>query len=217
MASGAGDVDIGLATWSQANGIEVLDLSAVAGTARILGSGSANLLDFRSTTLIHPRGGLLIDGGYGNDTLLGSVGQDSLIGSYGNDALNGGAGDDVYHFGRGAGSDRITDTDATAGNSDTLAFGSGVTVDQLWFRHVGNDLELRVIGTSDIVTVTDWYSGSAHHIERFTTADGQTLLDSQVENLVTAMGSFAVPGWGQTTLPTAYQATLLPLIDGLWM
>ncbi|MCK6425073.1 MAG: hypothetical protein L6Q75_08270 [Burkholderiaceae bacterium] len=217
IAQGSGDVDIGLATWSAANGIDVFDLSGVAGKARILGSGSANLLDFRDTSFVNPRGGLLIDGSYGNDSIFGAAGQDTLIGSFGNDLLDGGAGDDVYQFARGAGSDRITDSDATAGNIDTLAFAAGVTVDQLWFRHVGNDLEVRVIGSSDIVTITDWYSGSAHHVERFTTADGQTLQDSQVENLVTAMGGLALPAWGQTSLPTAYQATLLPLIDGLWV
>jgi Ca2+-binding RTX toxin-like protein len=216
VAQGAGDVDVGLASWTSANGIEVLDLSGVAGTARILGSGNANLLDFSATTLINPRAGLLIDASYGNDTIVGTAGNDTISGSFGNDSVTGGLGNDSYVVGRGFGSDRITDTDATTGNTDTLTFTGGVTSDQLWFRHVGNDLEVRIVGTWEITTIANWYSGSANHIEQIKTTDGKTLLDTQVDNLVNAMAAFAIPPTTSTSLPANYQAALQPVISGSW-
>ena len=216
QAIGTGDVDIGMAGWSAANGIEVIDLRSVAGTARLLGSGNANLLDFRATTLLQNTSGLLVDGSWGNDTVYGSAGADTLIGSYGNDSVDGGLGNDSYVVGRGLGSDRLNDTDATAGNTDTLTFTGGVTADQLWFRHVGNDLEVRIVGTYETTTIANWYSGSAQHIEQIRTSDGKTLRDTQVDSLVSAMASFAVPAAGQSTLNPTYQAVLLPLISSSW-
>ena len=118
--------------------------------------------------------------------------------------------------GRGLGSDRLNDTDATAGNTDTLTFTGGVTADQLWFRHVGNDLEVRIVGTYETTTIANWYSGSAQHIEQIRTSDGKTLRDTQVDSLVSAMAGFAVPAAGQSTLNPTYQAVLLPLISSSW-
>lgn len=62
----------------------------------------------------------------------------------------------------------------------------------------------------------NWYSGSAYHVEQFKTADGKTLLDTRVENLVTAMAAFAPPAAGQTTLPSNYQTALAPVIAANW-
>jgi trimeric autotransporter adhesin len=66
-------------------------------------------------------------------------------------------------------------------------------------------------------TLSSWYSGTANHIEQFKTTDGGlTLLDSQVESLVSAMEAFAPPSAGQTTLPPDYQTTLAPVIAANW-
>ncbi|TXT35919.1 MAG: putative rtx family calcium-binding cytotoxins and bacteriocins protein, partial [Comamonadaceae bacterium] len=46
--------------------------------------------------------------------------------------------------------------------------------------------------------------------------DGKTLLDSQVQNLVSAMAGFAPPPAGQTTLSAAYQNTLAPVLAANW-
>ena len=48
--------------------------------------------------------------------------------------------------------------------------------------------------------------------EQVKTAGGKTLLDSQVQNLMSAMASFAPPAAGQNTLPPDYQAALGSLI-----
>jgi hypothetical protein len=91
-----------------------------------------------------------------------------------------------------------------------------VSVDQLWFTHVGNDLEISIIGTSDKAVIQDWYSGSAYHTEQIRTSNGQLLLDTQVENLVNAMAAFTPPPAGQTTLPPTYQDALAPVVAANW-
>jgi hypothetical protein len=65
--------------------------------------------------------------------------------------------------------------------------------------------------------IKDWYLGTAYHVEQFKTTDGAlTLLDSQVENLVNAMASFAPPAAGETSLPPAYQTSLSMVIAANW-
>jgi Ca2+-binding RTX toxin-like protein len=156
-------------------------------------------------------------GGVGNDTLSGVAGNDVLEGGVGNDSLSGGTGNDTYLFGRDGGQDTVSDYDLTADNADVMQFMSGVSADQLWFRQVSNNLEISIIGTSDKVTITSWYSGTAYHVEQFKTTDGaQTLLDGNVQNLVNAMASFTPPAAGETTLPTDYQASLAPVIAANW-
>ncbi|MBV8270743.1 MAG: hypothetical protein JO067_00565 [Cupriavidus sp.] len=155
-------------------------------------------------------------GGEGNDVLYGWDGNDVLDGGAGNDTLDGGRGNDTYHFSRGDGADVINDYDTTAANTDILAFGSGITADQLWFRRVNANLEVSVIGSSDKTTIQNWYSGSAYRIEQFKTADGQVLLDTQVENLISAMASFNPPASGQATLPQNYHDALAGVIAANW-
>ncbi|UIT36681.1 hemolysin [Xylella fastidiosa subsp. morus] len=164
-------------------------------------------------------GGALDDmlyGGAGNDMLSGGKGADTLDGGSGNDVLYGGTGNDMYRFAIGAGVDRIEDYDTTTGNADVLSIGQGVSINQLWFQHVGNDLEVSIIGTGDQITIRDWYSNAAYHVEQFKTSDGKVLRDSQVNALVSAMAGFAPPVLGQTSLSTDYQKALNPLIAAHW-
>jgi len=155
-------------------------------------------------------------GNSARNTLAGAAGNDTLDGGAGADTLIGGTGDDTYLLGLGCGSDTIQENDATAGNTDVLQCLSGIATDQLWFRHVGNNLEVSVIGTSDKATLTNWYLGSQYHVEQFKTSDGKTLLDSKVNALVDAMAAFSPPAAGQTTLPAAYQTALNPVIAANW-
>ncbi|WP_272947477.1 calcium-binding protein, partial [Variovorax sp. JS1663] len=102
-------------------------------------------------------------GGWGVDTLLdienltGSRFDDTLAGNALANTLSGGAGNDTYLFGRGSGRDTVNENDSTSGNTDVLQLGPGVSMDQLWFRQAGNDLEISIIGTDDRVTVNSWY------------------------------------------------------------
>ena len=178
-----------------------------------------------------------LNGGAGNDTLTAAGSGDTLNGGAGDDVLNGngydgatyigGAGNDTitgaymadtYVFNRGDGQDIVTDFGPSyyGGGPDALNFGPDVASDQLWFRHVGNDLEVDVIGTSDRVTIAQWYSGSGNHVERFQAGDGKVLLDSDVNSLVEAMASFAPPVAGQTTLAPDYRTNLQPVIASAW-
>ena len=122
---------------------------------------------------------LTVDGGAGNDTLLGSNGIDLLIGGDGNDFVDGqqgndvaflGAGDDVFQWDPGDGSDTVEGQD---GADRLLFFGSNasenITVSAnggrvIFFRDVAavtmdlNDvegIEFRALGGSDNVVVGD--------------------------------------------------------------
>ena len=103
--------------------------------------------------------------------------------------------------------------------NDKLVLGTSIHYDQLWFDESGNDLEISVIGTTDKITIQDWYLGSANHLESFLSGDGKTLQDTQVQTLVQAMAGFAPPSAGQTTfssLPSAYQTALAPVLAANW-
>lgn len=145
------------------------------------------------------------------------AGNDTLDGRAGVDFLTGGTGSDTYLLGRGHDSDNISEGQSVAGDTDVLQFLPDVSADQLWFSRVGNNLEVSIIGTSDKATISNWYSGDQYHVEQFKTTDGdKTLLDSNVQNLVNAMASFAPPAAGQTTLPQNYQDALVGVIAANW-
>jgi Ca2+-binding RTX toxin-like protein len=158
----------------------------------------------------------VLTGNSGNNTLTGYAGDDVLDGKAGNDTLVGGTGNDRYLLSRGYGSDRILENDATPGNTDAAWFDAGIAADQLWFRHVSNNLEVSVIGTGDKFSLANWYLGNQYHVEQFKTSDGRTLLDSQVQNLVSAMAAFAPPSAGTLDLSAAYASQLAPVIAANW-
>jgi trimeric autotransporter adhesin len=155
-------------------------------------------------------------GNSGNNVLTGNGGSDTLNGGAGTDTLVGGAGNDTYQFGRGYGADLVQENDGTSGNTDIARFLAGISEYQLWFQRTGNNLVATVIGTSDKLTVQNWYLGNANHVEQFKTAEGKTLLDSQVQNLVNAMAAFSPPAPGQETLPPNYATALNPVIAANW-
>jgi len=172
-----------------------------------------------------------LEGGPGNDTLIGTTGNQTFIGNGGNDTYiggsssndvflfavgnqtaYGGSGNDYYSYAAGDGSATISDS----GGTDTLAFGSGIADNQLWFAQNGNNLVISVIGTNSEVTIQGWYSASANQIETIKTTSGDTLKNSQVANLVSAMSSLAPPPLGQTTLTSTEATTLDPVIAANW-
>ena len=158
--------------------------------------------------------------GTGNErgnVLTGNSAANVISGGLGNDSVIGGLGNDTYVFGRGDHADTIKDIDATAGNTDVLSFLSGVAHDQLWFRQSASSLVVSIIGTSDKVTVQDWFSSANNQVEQIRTADGNhTLLSGQVQNLVTAMAALTVPTAGQTSLTVAQHAALDAVIAASW-
>ena len=157
-----------------------------------------------------------LTGNSGNNTLNGGAGDDLLDGKAGADILIGGAGNDKYRLARGHGTDTIQENDGTAGNADWAQFDAGIAAEQLWFRQVSNNLEVSIIGTADKFSLANWYLGSQYHVEQFKTSNGKTLIDSQVQNLVSAMAAFAPPAMGETNLSAAYASQLNPVIVANW-
>ena len=185
----------------------------------------------------------IIIGGAGDDELHGEQGRDFLYGGEGNDVLGGshydkygfnwvdglrtgdyyvgGKGDDTllggyynnsYEFNLGDGCDQIFEMNG----GDELLFGEGIRSDQLWFERVVDDLKVSVIGAEDSVTITSWYASANSQIELFTTADGDVLSNTKLDQLVSAMAAFSPPASGQTTLPADMQDELMPVIASSW-
>jgi Ca2+-binding RTX toxin-like protein len=123
--------------------------------------------------------GVTVDGGTGNDTILGSNGADTLLGGDGNDFIDGqqgndtaflGAGDDVFQWDPGDGSDVVEGQDGTdrmlfngsAGSEIFEASANGGRV--LFTRNVGNivmdvndveTIDVNALGGVDTTTVND--------------------------------------------------------------
>ncbi|WP_281269699.1 LamG-like jellyroll fold domain-containing protein, partial [Aestuariispira insulae] len=115
--------------------------------------------------------GSVMDGGTGNDTLTGDTGADTFV------------------INEDAGQDLITDADAT----DKVLFGAGITEDEVWFAHEGDDLVVRQLGSTDKVTVADWYDATTpQQLGELELADGQVLSAANVQSLVDAMSAFTV-------------------------
>jgi Ca2+-binding RTX toxin-like protein len=131
----------------------------------------------------------LLVGAAGDDTLRGHGGDDILDGGAGNDDLDGAKGNDTYIFGRGDGQDRVRDHDNTAGNRDTVQL--GVNAQDVLFSRTGNDLILSLHGSAESLTIENWYKDESYHTEVIQAADGSTLLDTQVEQLIQAMAQFS--------------------------
>jgi Ca2+-binding RTX toxin-like protein len=95
----------------------------------------------------------------GNDTLVGTLRDDTITGGLGNDTITGGLGNDTYQFAKGDGQDTIASTyDTTAGKKDTLKF-DGMTSGQVQLSRSGTSLVASVSGTTDTVTVQDFFKG----------------------------------------------------------
>jgi Ca2+-binding RTX toxin-like protein len=148
------------------------------------GKGSDILLSGNGNDMLFGgEGDDILVGGEGNDTLLGGSGNDYLYGGSkddildggtGNDLLQGNAGNDTYKFGRGSGQDTIIDRDSSRG-LDTVEFGQGISSSDLELIRQGKDLCINITGTTDSLTVQDWFKGDRYKIEQFKFADGTVL------------------------------------------
>jgi len=156
-----------------------------------------------------------LSGGAGDDILDGGTGGDTLSGGVGNDTLTGDAGNDTYQLAHGDGQDTINNVGEGA-LSDAISYASGINHDQLWFTQSGNDLLIQTIGTTDQVSVTDWYGGAINQVASIGTADGVALTNGMVQNLVSAMAAMTPPPVGQTDLTATERATLDPVIASSW-
>lgn len=124
----------------------------------------------------------------GNDNMQGGTGDDTFDGGAGNDVMSGdyhnafqgwyaGTGNDTYLFGRGDGQDTLYDNDATAGNTDQVIFGTGIATNQVQFTRVSNNLVLKIVGTTDQITVSNYFaSGNGWAVEEIRFADSEVTI-----------------------------------------
>jgi Ca2+-binding RTX toxin-like protein len=108
----------------------------------------------------------------GNDTITGAAGNDTITGGTGNDIIDGGVGNDTFIFAKGDGQDTINENDATAGNLDTIQFAAGIAVADVLVSVSGNNLILSINGSTDKITVTNFFAAAANQIEQVKFADG---------------------------------------------
>ena len=127
-----------------------------------------------------------------SNVLTGNSGANVLTGGSGNDTLAGGLGNDTYRIARGEGQDTIAENDGTVGNSDSLLYGATINPLDLVLSRQVNDLRIAIHGSTDQVTVQNWYSApTTAQVETIQAGNGQTLLSTQVDQLIQAMASFS--------------------------
>lgn len=125
------------------------------------------------------------------NTLTGNAVANQLAGGLGNDTLRGVLGNDTYLVNRGEGQDLISENDGTVGNSDQLLYGATINPLDLVLSRQANDLRLAIHGSTDTVTVQNWYSAPiTAQVETIQAGNGQTLLSTQVDQLIQAMAGF---------------------------
>ena len=174
-------------------------------------------------TLTDTSGNNLLDGGAGTDSLNGGTGREFVAGGAGNDTLKLGGGADLIAFNRGHGADSVSAPTSGAGlgeSNDTVSLG-GVRYAELRLARSGNDLYLKVAGTSDSIKLTGWYSAAGNRTVTTlqfvvdSTADydassGGPLVNRRVVrlNFTSLVGAFnaayaANPAVGDWTVPAA--------------
>ncbi|RPH78387.1 MAG: calcium-binding protein, partial [Nitrospiraceae bacterium] len=119
--------------------------------------------------------------------LSGLAGNDTLIGGAGDDTVNGGSGNDTFLFSLGDGQDLVQDN---SGSADKMLFDGGINPLDLVITRQANDLRLAIHGSSDQITVQNWYTSSVNRTETIQAGNGQTLLSTQVDQLIQAMAGF---------------------------
>lgn len=159
------------------------------GVTHTLGANVENLTLTGSSAVNGTGNGLYntLIGNNANNVLNGGSGNDTLIGGQGKDVLIGGVGNDTFRFSRGEGQDLVRDGGGTA---DKLLYDSGIDPLDLIISRQANDLRLAIHGSTDTVTIENWYAGTANRTETIQAGNGQTLLSTQVDQLIQAMAAF---------------------------
>ena len=185
---------------------------------------------------------LTLNGGAGNDTLVGSHGDDLVIGGTGSDVALMGDGNDTFVWNPGDGSDVV---EGQAGN-DTLQFnGANIAENMtisangqrvLFTRDVGTvtmdlngieNINVRALGGADTITVND-LTGTADHNVNIdlgqAAGGGDGAVDTIVINgtagsdaisIANNNGVVIVQGLGETVTISNFEATDRLVINGL--
>lgn len=128
-----------------------------------------------------------IEGGAGNDRLIGAGGDDTLDGGSGDDRLEGGQGSDTYRYGQGDGQDSIKEDTWIAGETDRIELKAGVSADNVRLQRVRtgsgwqmqDNLVLTLRDSGETLAVTNHFNASQRHaVEEIVFADG-TVWDAE--------------------------------------
>lgn len=164
-------------------------------------------------------GGDTLTGGAGDDVLFGREGDDVLSGGAGNDWLYGNAGSDEYQFDTGFGADVILDQ-AAVGETNHVTFGSGIATADATFSQVGNNLQIAFDGTTDSLTVQNWFADSSWQTTQFSFADSTNVAAGDVANILANGGKVIIPlneingTSGSDTLNGTASGDLINALDG---
>ena len=147
-----------------------------------------------------------LQGLIGNDQLDGELGNDILIGGTGNDLLKGGEGDDLYYFEAGFGQDII---DNTGGGIDNIYFdGIGFNDIASGLMRSNDDLILKVSGTTDHLTIADFFEGGESAVGNISFASGGSISADQI------FGAYGISNPNPTNVSSAqHQSTLGSMLD----
>ncbi|WP_196158700.1 calcium-binding protein [Reinekea sp. G2M2-21] len=105
-----------------------------------------------------------------NDFVEATSGDDVIEGGAGNDSLIGKEGADRYHFTGSWGEDNVYEI--ADGSQNTLSFGADVLLENLILRHVDDDLVITDTSTNSSVVVKDQFRLSERLIKGLTFANG---------------------------------------------
>ncbi|MEK7345847.1 MAG: calcium-binding protein [Pseudomonadota bacterium] len=185
-------------------------LSGGAGNDTVYGGDGDDVVagDAGNDTLYGEAGADVMAGGAGDDWIDAGAGDDVIIGDTGNDTYQASTGQDIYRFGFGDGNDTyIGSEQAGINGTDVIMLESGISKDSLWFERVGNDLVMRLLGSTDSMSFKNWYY-SDDPIKRATAnapqrvvmgfqAGDDMLSYNKVNSLVSAMNGLT-PNDGET-------------------
>ncbi len=131
----------------------------------------------------------------GDDTIYGFSWKETLAGGAGNDRLEGRGDGDTYIFNLGDGQDVIFDfvEVITWDDPDKVDFGAGITTSNITVTQTGDDLVIDMNGTSDQLTVEDYFKDDYHKIEEFHFDDGTIWDAADISNALTGGGSGSGP------------------------
>ena len=89
------------------------------------------------------------------------------------------------------------------------------SVVDLWFSRSDNNLVVTLAGTVDRVTINNWYTSGDYQLDRLEVGSSY-LLNSQVDQLVSAMSSFGVPSGAGNVIPQDVKDQLQPVLAASW-
>ncbi len=129
----------------------------------------------------------LITGNAGNNSISGYEGDDSINAGAGNDTIDDFAGNETYMFDSGDGIDTIVDSTG----DDKISFGSNVLKENIAVYKDSSDnliIDYSASSGQDRLTIQNQVSNT---IENFELANSEFLTDSDIDQIIQNMTSYA--------------------------